>query len=441
MSSVDPQIVIRLGTHAEKDYLHKTAALLDGVMVAANLVEATPGATASMLIKYGGKVFDKAYFLDPMTYAYGQDLDMLKSERKVKKKTIIDFKRSYKNLAETYGGVFAQALDKDKALPPKVIRKHAFEVCESVANYQMTRIASELDGDSEFTDFANSVPPPTAVLSPYFYVDPHNPKPWLDLIPILASKTVEVCGEQACHAVVLADQSLLDDATALSFLNKELPLTGVSGVWFWFSNLDELTASTERLRALRSLVTQLSKKMEVNNLHGGYFSLALSRFGMSRVSHGIGYGERKDVVPAQGGATPMVRYYLPDLRKRLGVPDIVRTFNSLGISTASDFHKQVCDCVVCRGVVKTNLSEFDAFGDLHFASTSSKRKSQTPAAAKRCRFHFLINRIREREAIKSQSIDEIQALLSSAYAKWGPQPSIGNDASHLARWRDAMADD
>ena len=44
MNVVDPQFVVRFGSHSEKDYVLKMAKFLDGFMVAANLIESTPGA-------------------------------------------------------------------------------------------------------------------------------------------------------------------------------------------------------------------------------------------------------------------------------------------------------------------------------------------------------------------------------------------------------------
>ena len=159
---------------------------------------------------------------------------------------------------------------------------------------------------------------------------------------------------------------------------------------------------------------------------------------MKGISHGVGYGEQKDVIPVQGRSMPMVRYYLPPIHKRLGVPDIVRAFGKLGIKTVRDFYNQVCDCVVCKGVVRSTLQEFSSFGDLHYSSSESKRKSQTPAAAKRCRYHFLLNRIRERDAMKKLSLEEVIDQVKQASQKWAKQPSVANDSNHLIRWSNAL---
>lgn len=442
MTQVDPKLIIRLGSHAEKDYLEKTARLIDGVIVAANLVEATPGATASLLNKYGGKKYGTVYYIDPMTYGYAQDLDLLKSERKVKKKPVFDFKRSYRGLSEQFGGMLAQVVKKDKRLTRRdLTTDSAVEtLCESVANYQMNRIGGEFAKDPEYASFAASISRPAAILTPYFYAGGRNAMRWLELVPRLARATAALDLEIPVHAVVFADEQLLYDDEAMELLKTDLPGTGVEGVWLWFSSLNEHVAEVEQLVALRDLASDLANTMQVNTMHGGYYSLALSRIGLSGLSHGIGYGEQKDVAPVQGQSTPTVRYYLPNVKKRLGVPQIERTFRNIGVTNVAEFHKQICDCVVCKGVVRSSLREFSAFGDLHYSSPSSQRKSQTPAAAKRCRFHFMLNRIRERDKVRQQSIEDIVAELEEAARKWCRQPSIANDADHLHRWREALED-
>ena len=89
-------VILRLGSHSEKEYVEKTIKQFDGVMVGANLLQATPGATATLLFKLN-KQAGRPYYVDPMTYAFGSyldpdtgrvrsDLDWIKSDKKVKGK-------------------------------------------------------------------------------------------------------------------------------------------------------------------------------------------------------------------------------------------------------------------------------------------------------------------------------------------------------------------
>ena len=432
---VDPKVIIRMGSHAEKDYIEKTARYLDGIIVGANLFEATRGATATLL----GKKLNKPYYIDPMTYAYGRNLDLIKSPQG--KTRELDFKRSYKKLGEKLSLPFTSALRKNSRVTPRDFEGdvNAEECCQAVMEYQRNRIKETLDEDPEYKEYASDIPNPAAIYAPYFYIEPNNNDAWLDLVLLLAGVSAGLKYDVPVHTIVCTDEAMLDDTNFLSKLKSELPRTGVEGVWFWFSDFDELTSDVERLKAFRSLVEEVSGEMEVYSLHGGYFSLSLCKYGLSGISHGVGYGEQKNVVPVIGAATPTVRYYLPDFHKRLGVPAIERCFDSLGIRTTDDFHEKICNCVVCKGLVSKKLSGFRSFGDMAYSTPVSKRLAQTPAAAKRCRFHFLMNRIRERDELKKLDRAAILAKFESVEKKWSEQIIVKNDMTHISRWREALA--
>lgn len=432
---VDPKVIIRMGSHAEKDYLEKTARYLDGIIVGANLFEATPGATATLL----GKKLNKPYYIDPMTYTYGRDLDFIKSPQG--KTRELDFKRSYKELAEKLLMPFKSALLKNSRVTPRDFEDDVSteECCKTVMEYQINRIKENFDEDPEYKEYASDIPNPAAIYAPYFYIEPNNNDAWLDLVLLLAKVSSGLKYDVPVHAIICTDEEMLDDSNFLSKLKSELPRTGIGGVWFWFSDFDELTCDIKKLKKFRSLVEDISKEIKVYNLHGGYFSLSLCKYGLTGISHGIGYGEKKSVVPVIGAATPTVRYHLPDFHKRLGVPAIQRCFDSLKIKTPDDFHEKICGCAVCKGIVSKNLADFRLFGDMAYSTPMSKRLSQTPAAAKRCRFHFLMNRIRERDELKEKNVERILAELEGVEEKWSGQVSVKDDMMHLSRWREALA--
>ncbi|OYV82749.1 MAG: hypothetical protein B7Z73_16830, partial [Planctomycetia bacterium 21-64-5] len=314
----------------------------------------------------------------------------------------------------------------------------AMACCQALSSYQFDRIANEFSEDDELRAFTGSVPRPAAIFAPYFYIEPSNATEWLDLVLRLAAVTASAERRLPVHAILCVDESFLLEPSFIARLKAEIPPTGVKGVWFWFSRLTEDRAPLESLKALRSLVEDLSETVQVFNMHGGYLSLAMCKFGMAGTSHGVGYGEQKDVLPIIGQSTPTVRYYLPPVHKRFGVPDIQRCFLALDVRTPQDFHEQVCDCVICKGVVSENLAQFAAFGDMHRSRAESKRLAQTPAAAKRCRFHFLLCRIRERNRLKDATVTDIVQDLESAKAKWRPQPSMRTELEFLDRWISAL---
>ena len=442
--------MIRLGSHAEKQYILKLANFLDGIIVGANLFEATPGATASLLLMVGSK--DTELYVDPMTYAYGayidpasklvrEDLDWIKSDqtrkdKRGKPRRVRDFKRSYKALAGRLGPPIHQAIQTSVAVTPAAFGDDSViaAFCSSVAQYQLLRMSEELEKDEELGGYLDDAPRPKAVFAPYFYVEPTHSEDWLETNLRLMETAAALDVAVPVHGILCADVSHLADETTVRRLADSLPNTGITGIWLWFSGFFEDTAETAILKAYRDLVEALARRLEVHAMHGGLFSLLLSKYGMSGVSHGIGYGEQKDVVPVIGQSTPMVRYYLPPLARRLGVPQIERAFNALEIRHPGDFHENVCGCGVCRGVISNSLDEFSSFGDMHFSRPSSKRRAQTPAAAKRCRYHFLLARLRERNEIRALDLAEILLRLRTADQTWGAQPSLDGSAGHLARW-------
>ena len=213
-----------------------------------------------------------------------------------------------------------------------------------------------------------------------------------------------------------------------------------AGVWLWFSRFDERLAAEEELRALRSWVEALSPSMSVFNMHGGFFSLALSKVGMAGTAHGVGYGEQKDVVPVIGQSTPTVQYYVRSLHAKYSVPLITRCFSILGVKRPADFFSKICDCQICQRIISGGLSAFAQFGEIHYSTPTSKRAAQTPAAAKRCRYHFLLNRIIERKHVEESTLADIADECAAAAKIWS-RTLVGHGADHLKVWADVLSED
>ncbi len=453
MPSVDPSVVMRLGSHAEKEYFLKTIKLWDGIIVGANLLEASPGATSSIIFKFAGKIHKVPYYIDPMTYAFGTytergaseprlDLDWIKSFQKNKQNNRVErrYKRSYLALAELFDGPILRAVNTNRGISPDQIPSpdDINLLCEAVIRYQRTRVRNEFVSDAEYGIDVSQIPTPAAVFAPYFYIDPLVFDAGLGFFYECATTSAALDIEEPVHAVFCTDESVLDSEDLLAKAAESIRRSGVDGVWLWFSRFNEKEASETRLRAFRFFVEELSETVRVFNMHGGLFSLALSRIGMSGISHGVGYGEQKDVIPVIGQSTPTVRYYLPDLGCRLSVPQIERALYDLGVTTAEGFFEYICDCSICRGVIGTDIGGFSSFGDLHYSTAESKRKAQTPAAAKRCRFHFLLNRARERNQMRNKDVMAIAESFRDGFLKWRRQPTVRDDAQHMLRWKNVL---
>lgn len=418
MTTQPPKVILRLGSHAEKEYFEQLTRFLDGMMFGGNLLEITPAATFSLVYALGnkrGRVLP--YYLDPMTYCFGPyidpgttrrriDLNSLKSKRKDRKtkKEIFAVKDSYASLASKLGPQFEAAVKHGAAVDITVVSpSQRDKMCQGVTEYQLRRMGdirvAEIEvGDEEMQQFA-TVDLPAAIFAPYFYIHESWAGDGLAAAFDLAGRTVALRPPIPVHAVICADRSILRSGAQVQLLIDRLPTTGIAAVWLWFDGFDELEAPLNELVAFRKIVCGLKGKMEVYNLHGGYYSMLLAHDGLVGISHGVGYGERKPVAQVIGAAAPTVRYYLPPVSKRVGVPDVQLCFPTVGVATPADFFSKVCDCQICKGAIGTDLTRFDAFGEKHRASAEAQRDSQTPAAAKMCRFHFLLNRLKERGTI------------------------------------------
>lgn len=448
MPETPAAVILRLGSHSEKEYVEKTIKQFDGVMVGANLLQATPGATATLLFKLN-KQAGRPYYVDPMTYAFGSyvdpkigqvrsDLDWIKSDKKVKGqkgKFVRNFKSSYAKLAGSFGPPYSTAVNSSRAVEPADFISDEFvaESCRSVLAFQADLLRNVFTEDPVTAGFANEFPTPTALLAPYFYIEQSRMADWIALNRRLAIASTTIRKDIPIHVVVCGHRDLLSSAAHTRAIIDALKECNPAGVWLWFSRFDEHGASLQELRALRTWVEELSPEMPVYNMHGSYFSLALSKVGMAGIAHGVGYGEQKDVVPVIGQSTPTVQYYVRALHAKFSVAQIIRCFTTLGITTPDDFFRIICDCVICKNIIGKDLNAFSQFGEIHYSRPSAKRASQTPAAAKRCRFHFLLNRSKERDYVRNNPLPTIASNCNAAADEWDKTilaPSIG----HLRDW-------
>jgi hypothetical protein len=451
-----PNVILRMGSHSEKEYIEKTLKQFDGIMVGANLLQISPGATASLLLKLHN-ASGRPYYLDPMTYAFGAyfdpesgkvrvDLDWIKSNQKVpggkKGETVRKFKGSYRKLADSFGPPFSSALDAGKAVSYSDFSTDQIvdDACKSVISFQAERLRKVFSDDPETARFANDLPGPAALFAPYFYVERSRSKQWIELNHRLALSSTKQRKDIPIHVVVCCHLDLLGDPDLSAQVVGNLLACKPAGVWLWFSRFDERLASKEELSALRWWVEKLSPSMSVFNMHGGFFSLALSKFGMTGAAHGVGYGEQKDVVPVIGQSTPTVQYYVRALHAKYSVALITRCFSKLGVKGPADFFSKICDCPICKRIVGDDFNAFAQFGEIHYSTPMSRRAAQTPAAAKRCRYHFLLNRIIERDHVEKSAVADIAKECVVAAGTWS-KTLIGSGAEYLRLWAEVLSAD
>jgi len=298
-------------------------------------------------------------------------------------------------------------------------------------SYQLGRMERICKDDVQLREVAHEAIP-SAIYSPYFYIPGDNvntSNEWEDACIRLIEQFGKMESVVPKHAVICIARRILKDRVRLEHLLDRVMDSGCNACWLWISTLREEDITEAEIHNLVLLVKRAKgKNFPLWNMHGGFLSALLSKHGLSGFSHGIGYGESKDVLPVSGGALPTVAYHYNPLHVRSSVPDIERAFSSIGVNDAKSFHDTICDCVMCKGTLKGDLRNFRKFGEL-ILKPGNIRQSQTAESAKRCRFHFLLARKKEIDLVNGYPLDELLVALRAIVAEY---QSLG----HLIRLRE-----
>ena len=426
---------LRLGTMAEKDYVLKAGSRFAGMVVNANLVEGCPGATAALAFAANKRGI--GYWIDPYTYPFAENARFLQSSGKRSPQV----KRTFRKLALEYGSPLDARIENCQSVETKdfdgVALMHGF--CQRVLEYQTTRLAQVFEQDAEMRDFAQGIPAPQFLVAPYFFMG-HSLK-WRDVNLAVGHAFVDAARPSALRVLMplCFAEELLDDENTLDGVAADWRSVDCSGYLIWISDLVEKDISRYRLRALRRLCSQLAGDGRlVINSHGGYLSGLLFESGMSGFAHGIGYGEHRDVVPVIGGGPPPAKYYYPPLHQMLHPAQVETFFRALGIDDAWSFHSTVCDCSICRGVLNGDLFGFEQYGETRPSSTG-RANVATPAAIKKCRFHYLLARLAELEDLERTALETVVERLLDTEARYQEEAVLAS-VSYLRTWALGLRD-
>src|SRR5580700_9409060 len=166
MPNTRPEVFLRMGSHAEKQYILKTLKLFRGVIVGANLLESTPGATVSLALKIRGSL-KRQFAIDPMTYVFGMDLSYIQSEGMKK----AGLKKSFSGLAKLFGDPIASVVAQGRPVRPSDFDSEAVErLASTTCEYQLNRMREIWQNDPQFSEFAGELHSPSFTFAPYFYI-------------------------------------------------------------------------------------------------------------------------------------------------------------------------------------------------------------------------------------------------------------------------------
>jgi hypothetical protein len=172
-------------------------------------------------------------------------------------------------------------------------------------------------------------------------------------------------------------------------------------------------------------------------LYGGYFSALLQDEGMVGISHGVGYGEKRDVVPVLGGGLPPAKYYLRAIHHDVYIHEMLQLAEELDERT---FQGEICDCTICSGLIARGglqllRDEFGATEERPYGG--GFRSAPTGRVYRLTRFHYLENKHRELADIAAGDRVSLVQRLGEGYDRFSRYLGHGR-LGYLIRWRQGL---
>jgi hypothetical protein len=203
--------------------------------------------------------------------------------------------------------------------------------------------------------------------------------------------------------------------------------SGFDGYIIWISDFDEKEIPSNYLTSLIDFVENLTAKGKpVYNLYGEYFSLILSKIGLSGYSRGLGFSEKKFVDACVSGGGQPKRFYSPLLHYSVSETAIMQFY--------SIFPKLLCNCDICK-LIKSNLSisknpslnEIEKFF-LHFDFIFDSKK------------HLVSSHAIEINDIVNSTLDEIIDRLNKEITFYDKNTLdlYGVRKNHLVKWLESL---
>ena len=324
---------------------------------------------------------DKPFFIDTVSYVFARDLVNIK---KIDKDGNVSLKKSFQKLVNYCNGNVKKILETREFIPKdfldnneKLIKEFSNKLMSFQKNFFSKKPDKAIEKYSKILGKSIGTLNPLFLTTPYFYFESLN-DPWYRISLKIAQAANLVKGDFKLYAIICFSKELLLNDNALEIISRDY--SKFDGYIFWISDFDEKSISPEYLAGLVNFIAKLHEyEKPIYNLYGEYFSLILSKIGLSGYSRGIGISEKKFVdARVTGGGMPK-RYYSPFSHYSLS-ETVVRHFYSV-------YPKLLCSCDICQ--IKRNelsipsnpsLTDIASFFDnLNFTFDSKKHLVQTHA--------------------------------------------------------------
>lgn len=411
----------RLGPTREKELFKRHKDTYTGVVIPAHIASYY----SKFCTEFVGSL-RKPYFIDPITYLFARDPEILRRFLKDKHsgRTIRDaigrkkkgsLKRSYKKIVEKeYRGIILKAATDGRPLQPRDFndKTAVVELVNRVIDFQKHVIAQLPDKYMKYAkyvqgagkDFISGSNPPMLVIPPYFFFNSLDKDGWYPINLDLINRTKLICQDLPVFPVIFTSLQTL--ASSFKEIISDYSLIEPDGFLLWVDMFSG-DQDTLALKVVRDFMKNLSTKQKpIISLYGDAFSLVLYHFGLTGNVCGICYGERKSVdqdVDIEGQIPP--RYYLDFLKKKIQIETVVRR-----IEVPSE-----CNCVICqRKPDPGTLNDIEA------------------------KEHFMLIREQELQELREGiSAEQMANQLDQSFQQYQNDPLL-SPITHLKNWAEVL---
>lgn len=374
------------------------------------------------------------YFIDPKLYVFQNDLKYIKKDKDN------EFKQSYVTLAKNYN--LDYLIDRDSSIKIQEVNDDIIgTLTKDILNFQVDYIYENLSTElKQFAMLTNTKREPSFLNIPSFAIKDKEDLGWLNINTQMIEESMKFKKNdyynKEMYANLIISKDILNNKELINKIIESYSLA--DGLLLWVDGFNELKVDEETIMSLIYFIQGYKKSNPNKNIYslfGGYFSQLLSKIGLSGVSHGVGYGESKDI-NTLGGVPSVQKYYMPKLFQRMTPEAIIKLLNTMKLSTKQDFYDRICNCNVCKHNIYDNNINLRFFIYLDDMDNSNNLRSN---ARINCTQHYL--EVKNIEFIKIRSSDSNTLINNLKYtfdSHVKNNYANSSDISYLMKWYSSL---
>ncbi len=454
--------ILRYGTVADKLHIRRAISSFDYLCINANTAAYVSNAISSLIVENFFSNKEKGFFIDPITYAFQDRIDLLFSVSKTGERKI---KKSIQKLINIYGLSYDNFRKEIPLKPEDLQIEESKDFAKRVLEFQyrlVNRYVQENDllKYIEYATLKNgeSIPQliPKFLIPPYFYLDCHSPdwEKWLNLNIELINESIRIASieyrSMPIFAQIVLNKDVLTDMNFMRRVTESYSLLKCDGFTLWIDDFNEHSCNKSELEGYVKLLKSLPHK-PVYNMYGGYFSILLSHKSvglLKGISHGLEYGETRKVYPV-GGGIPVSKYYYLPLHRRIDFTQAFYLLNYRGIintdldkwGPSDKYFSEICHCTQCKKILHENMINFVEFEstdyyEIRVRGQIQRRKKASQKTRENCLYHYLMCKAIEFKRVEDQSMNKLLDGLKIARENYIDCENFSTDEfSYLVDWK------